>query len=29
MLHYDRIDLSQGIDVAKSKICKESMGCYY
>ena len=29
MLHYDRIDLSQGIDVAKSKNCKDSMGRFF
>ena len=29
MLHYDRIDLSKGIDVTKSNSSKECITCYY
>ena len=29
MLHYDRIDISEGIDLAKSNNSKECMICHY
>ena len=29
MLYYDRIDLSEGIDIAKSNINKECIVCHY
>ena len=29
MLHYDRIDISEGIDLAKSNDSKECMICHY
>ena len=29
MLYYDRIDLSEGIDVAKSNNSKECIICHY
>ena len=29
MLHYDRINVSEGIDIAKSKNGKERIICYY
>ena len=29
MLHYDRIDISKGIDLAKSNNSKECMVCHY
>ena len=29
MLYYERIDISQGIDLAKSNNSKECMICYY
>ena len=29
MLHYDRIDISEGTDLAKSNNSKECMNCLY
>ena len=29
MRHYDRIDMSKGIDPTKSNRSKECMNCYY
>ena len=29
MIYYDRIDISKGIDLAKSNSCKECMICHY
>ena len=29
MLYYDRIDISEGIDLAKSNNSKERMTCHY